>query len=201
MLFRSTGSERENYIETARHKAHDLKEYIDVLFDWFKLNSREFSINNKTEEIAEITRNTLIDWIPLFEDKSIEYMIDIPQQPFFVSVDADGYVRVLNNLLQNIMSHSHADKIEISVFSQETSVKITVSDNGVGIEEDDLKHIFERLYKCDKGRTEKGSGLGLSIAYQLVKKMNGSIHVESTFGQGTAFSLCFPLAKNDSLLP
>lgn len=188
-----TGIERENYIETARHKAHDLKGYIDVLFDWFKLNSSEFSINNKTEEIAELTRNTLIDWIPLFEDKSIEYLIDIPQQPFFVSVDADGYMRVLNNLIQNIMAHSGANKVAISLFRQETSVEIIVSDNGIGIKKDDLKHIFERLYKCDKGRSEKGSGLGLSIAYQLVKKMNGSIHVESTFGQGTAFSICFPL--------
>lgn len=196
-----TGIDRENYIETARHKAHDLKGYIDVLFDWFKLNSSEFSINNKTEEIAELTRNTLIDWIPLFEDKAIEYLIDIPQQPFFVSVDADGYIRVLNNLIQNIMEHSGADRIEISIFRQETNVEIIVSDNGVGIEKDDLKHIFERLYKCDKGRSEKGSGLGLSIAYQLVKKMNGSIHVESTFGQSTAFSLCFPLIKISSLLP
>ena len=190
-----TGNDRENYIKTACYKAHDLKEYIDVLFDWFKLNSSEFSINNKTEEIAEKTRNTLIDWIPIFEDKSIEYMIDIPEQPFFVSVDADGYVRVLNNLIQNVIAHSHADKIELSLSHQETNAKIIVSDNGIGIEKDDLKYIFERLYKCDKGRSEKGSGLGLSIVYQLVEKMNGSINVESTSGKGTVFSLCFPLVK------
>ena len=87
------GSEQENYIEIARHKAYDLKEYIDVLFDWFKLNSREFSINNKIEEIAELTRNTLINWIPLFEDNGIEYLINIPQQPFLVNLDEDGYMR------------------------------------------------------------------------------------------------------------
>ena len=66
-------------------------------------------------------------------------------------------------------------------------------DNGVGIEKDDLKHIFERLYKCDKGRSEKGSGLGLSIVHQLVEKMGGSITVESFPGEGTEFMLLFPL--------
>ena len=58
---------------------------------------------------------------------------------------------------------------------------------------EDLKHIFERLYKCDKGRSEKGSGLGLSIVHQLVEKMGGSITVESFPGKGTEFVLRFPL--------
>ena len=54
-------------------------------------------------------------------------------------------------------------------------------------------HPFERLYKCDKGRSEKGSGLGLSIVHQLVEKMGGSITVESFPGEGTEFMLLFPL--------
>ena len=56
-----------------------------------------------------------------------------------------------------------------------------------------LNQIFERLYKCDKGRSEKGSGLGLSIVHQLVEKMGGSITVESVPGKGTEFTLLFPL--------
>ena len=73
-------------------------------------------------------------------------------------------------------------------------------ENGMGtfsipkrIEKEDLKHIFERLYKCDKGRSDKGSGLGLSIVHQLVEKMGGSITVESVPGKGTEFTLLFPL--------
>lgn len=72
-------------------------------------------------------------------------------------------------------------------------MKILVADNGVGIEKDDLKHIFERLYKCDKCRSERGSGLGLSIVHQLVEKMSGTITAESTPGNGTTFALQFPL--------
>ena len=96
-----TGKDRDDYIETARRKAHDLKEYIDVLFDWFKLNSNEFAMDINIVEAAELTRNILIDWIPIFEDKQIDYNIDIPEQPFRVKLDTDGYMRILNNLIQN----------------------------------------------------------------------------------------------------
>ena len=188
-----TGKDKDEYVEIARRKAHDLKEYIDVLFDWFKLNSDEFVLLIDPVEAVELTRNILIDWIPIFEDKQIDYSIDIPEQPFRVRLDPDAYMRVLNPLIQNVTVHSHADKINISLSNQDGNMKIVVADNGVGIEKDDLKHIFERLYKCDKGRSEKGSGLGLSIVHQLVEKMNGTITAESTPGNGTMFALYFPL--------
>lgn len=134
-----------------------------------------------------------------------------------MKLDPDGYMRILNNLVQNVVSHSQADRIEISVSGQdenksgnqderknksknesvnegrEKDIVIRLADNGLGIEKEDLKHIFERLYKCDKGRSEKGSGLGLSIVRQLVEKMNGTITAESTPGQGAAFTITFPL--------
>ncbi len=190
-----TGKERDNYMETARRKAHDLKEYIDVLFDWFKLGSDEFTMNIVSVEIVALTRDILIDWIPIFEDKQIEYVIEIPERPFIVKLDTDGFMRILNNLIQNTLSHSKADKIVLELSQQDKNIKLSLSDNGIGIEKEDLKHIFERLYKCDKGRSQKGSGLGLSIAHQLVEKMGGKISVESTPGSGTSFTLLFPLAK------
>ena len=187
------GKERDDYIETARRKAHDLKEYIDVLFDWFKLGSNEFSMNIAEIDLTELTRNILIDWIPIFEDAQADFTIDIPEQPFRVQIDPDGYMRILNNLIQNVISHSRADKIEIALSEQNRNIKILLSDNGIGIGKEDLKHIFDRLYKCDKGRSEKGSGLGLSIVHELVDKLNGTITADSTPGKGTIFTLFFPL--------
>lgn len=189
----ASGRERDDHIEIARRKAHDLKDYIDVLFDWFKLNGNEFAMKIETVEAAELTRNMLIDWIPIFEDRQIEFNIDIPERPFMVNLDTDAYMRILNNLLQNVIAHSRADRIEIILSEKNDHMALVLTDNGVGIEQEDLKHIFERLYKCDKGRSEKGSGLGLSIAQQLVENMNGSITAESTRGNGTTFTLLFPL--------
>ena len=231
-----TGKERDDYIETACRKAHDLKEYIDVLFDWFRLGSDEFTLNMTTVDLTDLTRSILICWVPVLENARIDFTIDIPEQPFPARLDPDGYTRIINNLMQNVLSHSQADKIRISLTEQESSredsssptrragrvlpwqqtssyapahkkqqmsgfadhplfIKIVVADNGIGIEKEDLKHIFERLYKCDRGRSEKGSGLGLSIARQLAEKMGGTITAESTPGKGCAFTLLFPLVK------
>lgn len=191
-----TGKERDDYIEIACQKSHDLKEYIDELFDWFKLNSNEFALSTATVDMAELTRNVLADWIPLLENKGIEYMVSIPEQPFYVNLDSEGYTRIFNNLVQNILMHSRADKIEISLEDCENAVQIRISDNGIGIKTDELNHIFERLYKCDKGRSKKGSGLGLAIVRQLTEKMDGRIMAESELDKGTAFTLLFPLSNN-----
>ncbi|MCI8584579.1 MAG: HAMP domain-containing histidine kinase [Lachnospiraceae bacterium] len=190
-----SGQERDDYMETARRKAHDLKEYIDVLFDWFKLGSDEFSLKIVTVDLTGLTRDILVDWIPVLEERQIVYTVHIPELPFQVRLDPDAYLRILNNLIQNVLTHSQADRIELSLSRQEDgNIALTLSDNGKGIEKEDLKHIFDRLYKCDRSRSKKGSGLGLSIVLQLVEKMGGTIQADSTPGTGTIFTLRFPSA-------
>lgn len=189
------GRERDDHIEIARRKAHDLKEYIDVLFDWFKLGSGEFTMNISTVDLTELTRTILIDWSPVFEEAQIDLTADIPERPFRAQIDPDGYMRILNNLIQNVIVHSHADRLKIALSEQDEKIKIRLSDDGVGIGREDLKHIFERLYKCDEGRSEKGSGLGLSIAHQLVVRLNGTMTADSVPGEGTVFTLLFPRSQ------
>lgn len=158
-----TGKNREDYLEISRRKAYDLKEYIDVLFDWFKLNSSEFSLSIERTELAELTRNILKDWIPVFEENNLIYEIELPEKPLLTRVDLGGYARIIHNLVQNVINHSQATQIKIKMVKQKNDIEICIMDNGIGIEKTDLQHIFQRLYKCDKGRSNKGSGLGLAI--------------------------------------
>ena len=188
-----SGKAREDYLEISRRKAHDLKEYIDVLFDWFKLNSSEFSLSIERTELAELTRNILKDWIPIFEEKNLIYEIELPEKPLLTGVDLDGYARIINNLVQNVINHSQATQIKIEMVKQENDIEICIMDNGIGIEKADLQHIFQRLYKCDKGRSNKGSGLGLAIVRQMVEQMDGRITVQSEPNQFTNFTVFFPL--------
>ena len=192
---RIIGEEQKEYIEIAYRKACDLKEYIDILFDWFKLNSNEFSIQMQKVEVAELTRNILVDWIPIVEEKKLAYSFEIPDRPFWVKMDSDCYRRIVNNLIQNIIIHSKATSFALDLKCSGNFVTIVIKDNGIGISEEDLKLIFERLYKCDKGRLNKGSGLGLSIVQQLVIKMAGEINVESRVEHGSSFILKFPRLK------
>ena len=188
-----TGKEYDAYIEIARKKAHDLKEYIDILVDWFKLNSNEFSVELEELELSRLTRNILKDWIPVFEEKPIQYDIEIQEKPLRAVLDPDGVTRVINNLVQNVISHSQAEEIRITLTEDAHNAYIKIWDNGIGISRQDIPHLFERLYKCDKSRTAKGSGLGLAIVKQMIDRMSGIITVESIPKKFTVFTVSFPL--------
>lgn len=187
------GAEREEYIETAREKAHSLQMYVDDLFEWFKLNSNERVLEIAPVNVTEMTQTVLSDWLPVFEQNEMNYAFFIPEKRMTVSLDTAAYRRILNNLIQNAVSHSGASAISVGVEEKKDSVEIWVKDNGRGIPAEELDHIFDRLYKCDPARMGKGSGLGLSIVEQLVRLQNGDIRVMSEVGKGTRFLLDFKL--------
>lgn len=188
-----TGQAREESLDAARRKAHELKDYVDALFDWFKLNSGEFSLQPRPVEAVELTRNFLADWVPLWEEQGMNYRLQIPEGPFRAALDPDAYRRILNNLLQNALTHSRAQCTSVTLTARDGALEVQVADDGVGIPAEALPHIFERLYKGDASRGSRGSGLGLSIARQLALRMGGSLTAASTPGKGAVFTLQFPL--------
>ena len=188
-----TGQAREESLDAARRKAHELKDYVDALFDWFKLNSGEFSLQPRPVEAVELTRNFLADWVPLWEEQGMNYRLQIPEGPFRAALDPDAYRRILNNLLQNALTHSRAQCTSVTLTARDGALEVQVADDGVGIPAEALPHIFERLYKGDASRGSRGSGLGLSIARQLALRMGGSLTAASVPGQGAVFTLQFPL--------
>ena len=179
----------ENYIDIVREKSYSLKEYLDNVFDWFKLNSNEFYLDLKDTEITELSRNIIKSWIVIFEEKDIDFDIEIEEKEIICNLDQNAYARVINNIIQNAVEHSKTKKIQISIKESNRKIFITIKDFGVGIEPDDLEHIFDRLYKCDKARNKVGSGLGLYITKELIEKMNGCIDVKSEVGEGTEFEI------------
>lgn len=179
----------ENYIDIVREKSHSLKEYLDNVFDWFKLNSNEFYLDLKDTEITELSRNIIKSWIVIFEEKNIDFDIEIEEKEIICEIDQNAYARVINNIIQNAVEHSKTEKIQITVKEKREEVIIKIKDFGVGINSIDLEHIFDRLYKCDKARNKVGSGLGLYITKELVEKMNGCIDVVSEIGKGTEFKI------------
>ena len=122
----------------------------------------------------------------------MEFEIEIPDSMIAVEIDGGCYSRIINNIMQNILAHSRADTINIYADSRDGIFVLRIRDNGIGISEENLKYVFERLYKCDESRHDKGSGLGLNIAKLLTEKMKGTIEVKSELGKGTEFIIEFP---------
>jgi signal transduction histidine kinase len=108
--------------------------------------------------------------------------------------DADRLLQVLTNLVANAVRHGRNAPISVRGWPEGDYVKIEVADRGPGISPDDLPHVFERLYRGSKARSESpgGAGLGLAIAASLVKAMDGWVEVTSTLGLGTTFTVTLP---------
>ncbi|MBH8597708.1 MULTISPECIES: HAMP domain-containing sensor histidine kinase [unclassified Thermoactinomyces] len=110
--------------------------------------------------------------------------------------DADKMKQVILNLFQNAVQHTDPETghIQISLSGEKNGVKLSVRDNGPGIDEQHLPHVFDRFYRIDTSRARKhgGAGLGLSITKSIVDAHGGTIHVDSKVGEGSTFTVWLP---------
>jgi signal transduction histidine kinase len=115
-------------------------------------------------------------------------------QPLIIQVDLKLLRHILNNLLSNALKYSPEGKrVIFEVTVEEESFKIRVEDEGIGIPEEDLKHLFEPFHRAGNVGTISGTGLGLAITKQSVETHGGTIAVESEVGVGTTFIVTIPL--------
>lgn len=187
-----SGEEKEEYIHVAYEKAQNLKHFVETLFEWVKLDSKEQVFHFEHCDINELTRNIIADWVPILENNHFEYEIDIPETEYITRIDPNAYTRILNNLLQNAVSHSEGNKVILQIAEDDIQTRLMISDNGKGILPEDLPHIFERMYQADQSRSVRGNGLGLSITQELVTAHQGTIIADSVPGSGATFTIIFP---------
>ncbi|WPC40253.1 HAMP domain-containing sensor histidine kinase [Clostridium sp. JS66] len=188
------GEEKDEYIHVASDKAQHLKHFVENLFEWVKLDAGEQIFHFEICDLNELSRNIIADWIAILENSHFEYEFDIPETEYSMRIDATAYTRILNNILQNIITHSEGDNMSLRIFENEQQAKIVITDNGKGISSDNLPLIFERMYQCDHSRSAKGNGLGLSISKELVSAHKGTITAASILGSGTTFTILLPKA-------
>ncbi len=188
------GKEKDEYLHVAYEKSQHLKHFVESLFEWVKLDSGEQAFHFENTDLNELTRNIITDWVPVLESSNFEYEFTIPEAEYMVRMDINAYTRILNNLLQNTITHSEGSKMTLQIVESRQKAKIVIADNGKGISSDNLPHIFERLYQCDHSRSAKGNGLGLAIAKELVAVHKGTITADSIPGKGTEFIISLPKA-------
>ena len=182
-------------VRQAREKAYVLKDYLDDLFQWFKLNSKEEKAEMEPLDIVEETRAVFANWVAAFEGNGISYDFVSDMDEIWISMDRVFYERIVNNLLKNAMEHSGASKIWIKIEQTGITAAVKICDNGVGIPEKAIPFVFDRLYKADDARSSKGSGLGLAIVRELVLMQGGKIFVEPR-KKGSCFVMEFPILEN-----
>jgi signal transduction histidine kinase len=121
-------------------------------------------------------------------------------EPVRVHGDEENLRRVILILLDNAIKYTTigdeegTNKVVVSLEQVKSQAVLHVHDTGIGIDSEDLPHLFERFYRADRARSRQGTGLGLSIASTIVEQLGGHITAESTPGQGSTFSVCLPIA-------
>lgn len=151
----------------------------------FKLNLARFDLTALVKEVFEFLEVSA-------EKKNIKLTFGVNfDKPVFVNADKENIRQALVNLIDNSVKYGNQDgTTTVSFFDMDKNVLVEVTDNGIGVTQQDIPRLFERFYRTDKGRSREqgGSGLGLSIVKHIIEAHRQTINVRSTQGIGTTFA-------------
>lgn len=187
--------EKREYLEILSKKSNGLKQLVDEIFNMAKLDADEFPLKEEQLDFSEITRESLIEFLPELSKQGIELQVNIPEAPCPITVDSLSLMRVIGNLMKNAVYYGKPGKVVGIELSETTNeYQLLIWDKGPGISKHDLENVFERMYRSDQSRnySHGGSGLGLAIAKALVEKNGGQIWVESIPWEKTTFGFSIP---------
>lgn len=158
-----------------------------------EIESDETTINFKRVNIVELISLVISDFSIAAKDKNIELVMNKKDTGDFIILgDFDKLKQVFINLISNAIKFSSDNgKVWINISDNITSVIVEIKDNGIGIKEEDLPFIFERMYRGDKSRNKiEGSGIGLTIVKMILELHSATINVESHENNGSTFTIC-----------
>ena len=191
--------EMYNYLNIAHQEVERLGMLVDDLLSLARMESDELHLNIQPVAANETIEEVYKTLMPLaMSQKQVTLVRGSASHLPLVLADRQRLMQILLNLVRNAITSTPAGGI-VSMNLEQADLQhlaLIVEDNGVGISEDELKHIFERFYRTDasRSRASGGFGLGLAIVHDLVTAMGGSISVESTQGRGSRFTVLLRVA-------
>ncbi|MGE0269399.1 MAG: sensor histidine kinase [Candidatus Omnitrophota bacterium] len=145
-------------------------------------------------DIVELVRKGYEVFLPLAEDKRLDFRFEHPDSPMYIQGDEPKLQRVVSNLLDNAIKFTGPQgKILLRVSEGDREGWISIKDTGIGIPAEQISRIFEKFYRVDTSRSTTGNGLGLSWVKSIVTSLGWSIHVSSSPGAGSEFIIKIPL--------
>ncbi|SDE51391.1 Signal transduction histidine kinase [Paenibacillus sp. UNCCL117] len=188
----------DRYVRTIYNKTTDMDRLIDELFLFSKLDLGKVPFQFERLDLVDYIRDCAQELAFDMEKKGVTFLFsELPSGPLPVTADREKLKRVLLNVIGN--AEKYCDKanctIRLTVREMDGKAVVCIEDNGQGISEEELPHIFDRFYRADPSRNTStgGSGLGLAIAKQIMEEHKGQISAASTLGQGTTVCLTLPL--------
>lgn len=201
MIVRETNEAHiREYAEDIQTACHSLLAIVNDILDYSKIESGRMTIVPLEYDLAAVI-NESCNMVNMLADKkglSLHIQCD-PELPSRYLGDEIRIRQILINLLTNAIKYTNEGSITLTIASHKTDsdeqiLVFSVIDSGIGIKEEALPYLFDSFRRFDDSATHRieGSGLGLSIVYELVQLMNGTIDVTSTYGKGSAFTVSLP---------
>lgn len=187
----------KDYLKRAVDNTVRLQNIVEDLEIITKLESGQVQLELRRFDLRELVQDIFKDLKTMAKKKRVSLKFkEGASTPFYVMADRESIRQVITNLVVNSIKYGiEGGTIKVSFYDTESEILTEVSDNGLGIEEKHLKHVFDRFYRVDSSRSRKqgGSGLGLSIVKHIIEAHDQTINVRSTVGIGSTFG--FTLKK------
>ncbi|MEZ4686059.1 MAG: ATP-binding protein [Bacteroidia bacterium] len=197
LIERAEKPEEKQLLELAHRNAARQLSLINQILELSKLEAGKLKLQAQESDLIPALKGMVFSYESLAEQRNIELLLACDDETLPVFIDKEKTETIFYNLLSNAFKFTpDGGTIAVRQYSEAGKVHIQVSDTGVGISKEKLPHIFDRFFQAESGSNEyEGTGIGLALVKELIQLHKGSISVHSEPGEGTAFTLTFPLGK------
>ena len=195
LLKSSDSEERQQYASVIADRLSSLKEMLDELFTYAKLTNRAYEVELTPCAVNEILLSVLFSFYKDIKQRGIEPLIDVPEQNVFIQGNEPALRRIFQNILKNCIEHGN-NHFSVRLINATDTIQIYFENDYQTQEPIDANKVFDRFYKADEARSKTSTGLGLSIAKELVERLNGSITGNVENGIFT-ITITFQIVKNN----
>lgn len=192
-----TPEKQERYLKMIYNKANEMDRLINELSLYTNINNNAIPYEFHRVSVKDYFNDCMEEVYTTLVSKNITFTYkNYCDEDVMIIVDPDQLKRVINNIVTNSIKYMNKEfgQIDINIYDNDAEVKVSISDNGRGIDSESLPHIFDRMYRADSARQSRGgSGLGLAICKKIVEEHGGNIYATSQVGNGT--TIVFTLKK------
>ncbi len=189
-------AEQREFCNIINSEVTRLARFVDDLLSISSMEMGSLTIDRQSIEAPRLFEEVVTKIQPLMQQRGIEFEFDLPEKLGSLELDKDKIVAVLVNLLGNAAKYTaEGGRVAMRVKRDEKNLQVAIQDTGTGISEEELPKIFEKFFRSDDPRIREvaGTGLGLSLAREVVRMHDGDITVDSTLDEGSTFVMTISL--------
>jgi signal transduction histidine kinase len=189
---------RKEYLETIVNESQRLTRLLNNVLDFSRIEAGKRVYRPQPTNLSDVIQDAVKAMEYPLKQEGFALKVETENDPPEVQVDRDGLEQAILNLLSNAMKYSgDSRQINLTLRKEDSHAVIQVADHGVGIEPKEQKRIFEKFYRVTSAESERipGTGLGLSLVAHVVRAHKGRLHLESTPGEGSTFSIYLPVKQ------